>query len=189
MRIIAGKWKGKTIKVPCDGTRPSTDRTRQAIFSLLQNVTEGAVVLDLFAGSGALALESLSRGASEAVAVESDRSACHVIQSNANSLGCGQLKILQRSVIEFLRKGTPQVKFSLVFADPPYENEFQGSLLQQTIEHPNLTKHLSADALFIAESPKTLSPAELDTLPDYWNVVAQRNYGKSHLTILRHTLE
>lgn len=189
MRIISGTWKGKSIKVPNEGTRPSTDRTRQALFNMLQHVIEDATVLDLYAGSGALSLECLSRGATKAVAVDTDRIACMTIKQNARALGCETISVLQRPVLDHLAKGARYDTFSLVFADPPYENDFSTSELKKVLTHENLESLLSPEAFFIAESPKEISPKELESLPDYWKVIAQRSYGKSFITILKRTSE
>ena len=149
MRIISGIWKGKTILSPSEGTRPSTDRTRQALFSILQNVTEGASVLDLFAGSGSLGFESLSRGAKKVVAVENDRISCRVINKNSRSLKAENYDLLQRDVLSYLDSPTAQ-KFDLIFADPPYEKDFSDSLLLAVLSHPcwqqRATRHAIRDA-------------------------------------------
>lgn len=186
MRIIAGQWKGKSLVVPREGTRPSTDRTRQALFSILQNVTEGAQVLDLYAGSGALALECLSRGARSAVAVDSERVACSLMQRSSRALGTSSLTVTQSEVLPFLTRSKGQA-FDLVFADPPYERDFSGSQLQQALCHPNLPSLLAPEALFIAESPRPLTENELSELPAYWELLKARKYGKSSITVFRHT--
>ena len=185
MRIISGIWKGKTITVPQEGTRPSMDRTRQALFNMLQHVVEGANVLDLYAGSGALALESLSRGATVATCVENDKNAVRVIQQNASSLGCSTLQATQLEVEKFLST-TKQANISLIFADPPYEKNFLDSQLFQALNHEALPDLMKENALFIAESPKKLSESDLKTLPGYWTVLTQRKYGKSFITVFEY---
>jgi len=186
MRIIAGIWKGKTIQSPNEGTRPSTDRTRQALFSILQNVTEEARVLDLFAGSGALGLEALSRGAKKVIAVESDRTSCRVITRNTRSLGAKNYTSLQRDVLAYLDTPSSE-QFDLIFADPPYEKDFSDSLLLSVLSHPCWEQRASAQAYFITESPQDLTKTGL--IPACWSVVTKRNYGKCHITVLQRISE
>ena len=120
MRIIAGEAKGRRLAAPRRGTRPFTGRAKEAVFSSLHARIGGAAVLDLFAGSGALGLEALSRGAESAVFVEQDRDAITAISSNVDAVGLGGT-IVQRDVVAFLRSdgGT----YDLVFVDPPYAFE------------------------------------------------------------------
>lgn len=126
MRIVGGNLKGRNLSAPPGrSTRPTSDRVREAVFNvLLHGVAgfdiEGARVLDLFAGSGALGLEALSRGAKFALFVEEDASARGVIRENAESLGVlGQTKIWRRDATR-LGPCAPTPPFDLVFADPPY---------------------------------------------------------------------
>ena len=123
MRIIAGEARGRQISAPRgQHTRPTLDRVRENIFNMIQNDVPGSIVLDLFAGSGALSLEALSRGASRAVMVDSDRNACKVQTENTSALGySGKVKQYQadwRTAVSDLRK--EKAVFDLVFLDPPY---------------------------------------------------------------------
>jgi len=120
-RIVAGQAGGRRLAVPPQGTRPTSDRAREGLFNTLSVELElsGARVLDLFAGSGAVGLEALSRGAAEAVLVESDRRACAVIEANIHTLGLPGAIVRQASVAGYLATGTDG-PFDLVFADPPY---------------------------------------------------------------------
>lgn len=119
-RIVAGSAGGQRIQVPATGVRPTSDRVREALFSLLtaRGVLEDAAVLDLYAGSGALGLEALSRGALTATLVERDPRACAVIQTNARTTGLRGALVRRASVPTFLRRATDTV--DLVFVDPPY---------------------------------------------------------------------
>jgi 16S rRNA (guanine966-N2)-methyltransferase len=128
-RIIAGRAGGRVIKVPASGTRPTTNRVRQAVFSQLEArlggpaAWAGLVVADLYAGSGAYALEALSRGAARAVLVESGPAAARVAAANASALGFGgQVKVAASTVDRalaggFLARAAP---FDIVFLDPPW---------------------------------------------------------------------
>ncbi len=181
MRIISGQWKGQSLLSPSEGTRPSTDRTRQALFSILQNVVENTTVLDLFAGSGSLSLECLSRGAKNAVAVEIDRKSCTVINKNVRNLQASNYEVFQREAINFLNSPSVQ-KFNLIFADPPYEKQFPGSQLEAVLSHPAWKEKAEPGAYFIAESPQDLS----QLVPDPWELVTNRKYGKCHITVLQY---
>lgn len=120
MRIIAGKWRSRVIAAPpTPSTRPTADRTRETLFSMLASRLgsfEDLVVADLFAGSGALAFEALSRGAGNATLVETDAAARKTILANAAALGA-EVKLLAGSALKLPPVATP---FDLIFADPPY---------------------------------------------------------------------
>ena len=128
MRIIAGEHRGRVLKAPKgDGTRPTTDRVRESLMSMLASARggfEGAVVLDAFAGSGALALEALSRGADRACLVERDGAAAKVVEANVRLLGYGpdRARVRRADVLKAVvpSVGTP---YDLVFLDPPYAVE------------------------------------------------------------------
>lgn len=128
MRIIAGEHRGRVLKAPKgDGTRPTTDRVRESLMSMLASARggfEGAVVLDAFAGSGALALEALSRGAGRACLVERDGAAAKVVEANARLLGYGPDRALVRRA-DVLKAGAPRMgePYDLVFLDPPYATD------------------------------------------------------------------
>lgn len=124
-RIIAGQWKGRTLKVPPSVTRPTSSRVREAIFSSITHQLETfdeIRVLDLYAGSGALGLEAISRGAEFATFVDSDRNACDCVKGNAQQLGARNLSVVQNSVAKFLAPETDanSMRSDLVFIDPPY---------------------------------------------------------------------
>lgn len=119
MRVVAGALKSRALKAPKgSSTRPTSDRVRESLFAVLGDV-EGIRVLDLYSGSGALAIEALSRGASSAVCVESNRQAAAIIAENRDALGLGKrLEVIGRKV-EAARVAGP---FELVLADPPWAN-------------------------------------------------------------------
>jgi len=114
--------KGRRLAPPADGTRPTSDRTREALFNALATQLEldGARVLDLYAGTGAVGLEALSRGVAEAVLVESNRAAQAVLRRNVETVGLPGATVVGRSVASYL-KAAPEQPFDLVFADPPYD--------------------------------------------------------------------
>jgi 16S rRNA (guanine966-N2)-methyltransferase len=135
MRVIAGTLGGRTLVAPRGrGTRPTSDRVREAVFSILGPV-EGARVLDLFAGSGALAIEALSRGASEATLVDSSSAAIAAARRNLEALGLAA-EIRQQAVLPFLRNARAEGRdYDLVFLDPPYRHASSlGSELAAALE-------------------------------------------------------
>jgi 16S rRNA (guanine966-N2)-methyltransferase len=124
MRIIAGSRKGHRIDAPKGrATRPTSDRVRENVFNLVQAWVEDAVVLDLFAGSGAMGIESLSRGAERAVLVESKVDACRVIERNLEKLRLTGAQVVCNDVTRFLAADTRA--YDLIFCDPPYD-EYAG---------------------------------------------------------------
>ena len=121
-RIISGEARGRKIKVPPEGTRPTSDRAREGLFSSLQVRFgfAGQNVLDLFAGSGALGLEAASRGAAEVVLVENDQQAVEIIRYNAGVVGHPNVHIEPVKASTYVARA-PREHFTMVLADPPYE--------------------------------------------------------------------
>ena len=129
MRVIAGELGGRRLRVPRgDGTRPTADRAREGLFSSLQSLLDldGAQVLDLYAGSGALGIEALSRGAGGATFVEQDPAAAAVIEANVAALGLVGARVVTSAVEAFL--AGPPHPFDLVLADPPYDHDVAPAL-------------------------------------------------------------
>ena len=122
LRVVAGRWRGRTLRAPRGlAVRPTTDRVREAIFAILGERVAGAKVLDLFAGTGAMAIEALSRGASEAVLVESSPPAAGVLKANLASVGASSAVCLSMDYRKALRRLAARGEtFSLAFLDPPY---------------------------------------------------------------------
>lgn len=181
-RIIAGTLGGRRITVPPKGTRPTTDRVREALFSRLDhaNILRGAQVLDLFAGSGALGLESLSRGAAAATFVESAPQAARVLQANIQELGMGgRAALVRERVLPFLRRGSPSSKADLVFIDPPYDIP-RGDLADVL---GALEGALSPDATVVVEWS---TRAPIPDWPHFLTAVARKQYGDTVLHYAEH---
>jgi 16S rRNA (guanine966-N2)-methyltransferase len=121
MRIVGGTAKGRRLRVPRRGTRPTSERVREALFNSLRGMVEleGSRVLDLFAGTGAVGLEALSRGAAGVVFVESDRATCEVLRRNVEAVGLAGATVRCTRADTALAGGTAE-PYHLVFADPPY---------------------------------------------------------------------
>ena len=128
-RIIAGVARGRRLAAPRGlGTRPTSEKVRGAVFNLLGQFFEGGAVLDLYAGTGALALEALSRGCERAVCVEADRAAAEIVRKNAESCGFGERVEVVRGRVEQAASRLPAGTFDLVFIDPPYSSGPEAAL-------------------------------------------------------------
>jgi 16S rRNA (guanine966-N2)-methyltransferase len=175
VRVIAGELGGRRLVTPRgSSTRPTADRVREALFSMLGDVS-GTRVLDLYAGSGALAIEALSRGASEAVLVDSSRDAVEAIRTNFRELGIDGV-VHRRDATKWLAGAAGGGAFDLVFADPPYDSAVRvGPLLAERLP-PLLTQ----DAVIVTESDKR-APLELP-----FPLLRERTYGDTRIAIHRH---
>lgn len=179
-RIIAGEFGGRSLAVPKSGTRPTTDRVREAIFSRLDHadVLRGAVVLDLFAGSGALGFEALSRGAERATFVESGAPAAAVIKDNVRTLGVGgRAQVAKEKAALFLTRATGP--YDLVLIDPPYDLP----AAEVSAVLAALVPQLAADATVVFEWAKRAEPP---TWPDALEVVATKEYGETVVHYAEH---
>jgi 16S rRNA (guanine966-N2)-methyltransferase len=174
VRIVAGSRRGHRIDAPKGVvTRPTGDRVREAAFSLIGPV-EGSAVLDLFAGSGALGLEALSRGAASCVFVERDRAAARVIQANLEKLRLAGAVVVARDVVSALATERDCGRtYDLVLADPPYaEWETHALVLGRLV--PEV---LAPDGLVVVETAAAVEPA----LP--LDHVTSRRYGSARITV------
>ncbi|MCX6868014.1 MAG: 16S rRNA (guanine(966)-N(2))-methyltransferase RsmD [Verrucomicrobia bacterium] len=178
MRIIAGSAGRIAIKVPAVVARPTTDFVRQAIFSILGACVSNTRVLDLFAGSGAIGLEALSRGATSCVFVDDQRQACSVITDNLAKTGLDGGRVVKADAAAFLKRDT--ATYDLIFADPPYwhhhgDKDHLGDLLQSGL----LAPRLAPGGWFIAEiSAHQPSPAAAGL-----TLTNRREYGGSAILL------
>jgi 16S rRNA (guanine966-N2)-methyltransferase len=184
MRIIAGSAGGITIKVPDSVARPTTDRVREALFSMLGDAVENARVLDLYAGSGALGLEALSRGAREAVFIEQNSQACAIISDNIKRSRLSAGRVMKGEVTSTLRRLAQSGEhFDLIFADPPYAKKpgdtDHGKVLLNSDSLRNL---LAPDGWFMLE---TMVTKRADDAMPQWTVVRDRAYGSTRILILQ----
>ena len=169
MRIIAGSRKGHSIAAPKGlDTRPTSDRTREAAFNIVAPWVEDADVLDLFAGSGAMGLEALSRGAARAVFVEADPAACRTIERNLDKLG---LRGEVRCADVLAAIATERRRFDLVFCDPPYAQRDHEALARY------LPRLLADDGLLVFETAAKVEP-ELPLTKR-----TSRRYGAARITL------
>ncbi len=150
LRIIGGRWRGRRLRFPSvDGLRPTGDRIRETLFNWLAPEIVGARCLDLFAGSGALGLEALSRGAADVLLVERDRAATACLRDNLALLGADTgARVIQEDALNWLRRGNPEAAFELVFVDPP----FAGDLWQAVVDALESGNWLADSASIYVES-------------------------------------
>jgi 16S rRNA (guanine966-N2)-methyltransferase len=166
------------LSVPGRGVRPTMDRVKAAIFSMLGNRVVEARVLDLFAGAGGLAIEALSRGAASALFVERDREAARAIERNLARARL-EAKVRVQDVFDFLRHATGE--FDIMFADPPYERTAErASFTELLLENERIPQLLAPDGIFILEK----RPDEHASMPNAWAVEKSRRYGATEVLLL-----
>jgi 16S rRNA (guanine966-N2)-methyltransferase len=181
MRVIAGSAGGVRLAVAKRGVRPTMDRVKAAIFSSLGETIIGARVLDLFAGSGALGIEALSRGAASAIFIEEDCQSAEMIERNlAKTKLRGRVR--HQNVFEFIRQRSNAEKFQIIFADPPYEKAHRGeSDAEKLLNNESLPQLLEPNGIFVLEKRPT------DALPQtkLWRVIRQKTYGATEVLFLQ----
>ena len=180
MRIIAGSARGRAIVAPPgEKTRPTQDHVRESLFNIIRWDVQEARVLDLFAGTGALSLEALSRGAKEAVLIDMDRDACNAIRKNMETSRLGdQCRLIARDYRQAMdalaREGQ---KFDLVFIDPPYRMENTGEMCAELMDKGLLAHSF----LIVVEHKRGMAPL-LDLRFDAFDL---RKYGDTEITFVR----
>lgn len=178
MRVITGKARGIQLKTP-EGmlTRPTADRVKEALFSIINFDIPNAVVLDLFGGTGQLGIEALSRGAKRAVFVDAREEACRLIRENLSRTKLTQESVVVRSdYMQYLNRCTEQ--FSIIFLDPPYAETY----LENAIKRITEIDILQSDGIIVAERPVG---KELPWEFDGYQRSKDYKYGKTLLTIYR----
>jgi len=184
MRIIGGKYKGKRIKsLPKRSDtkllRPTTDRVKESVFSILNNYLEGVKFLDLFAGTGNVGIEAISRGAGKVIFVENDKRFCNLIRENLKKLGVEREKYeiicddYTSAIKKLAKRGE---KFDFIYADPPYEKGYYTRIVNM-IKNFDL---LDEDGLLILEEPKNTPFLPED---EKW-IVERRGYGTTLVTFI-----
>ena len=182
MRVIAGAAGGIRLDVPKSGdVRPTMDRVKAAIFSSLGEEIIGANVLDLFAGTGALGIEALSRGAASALFVEESSAAVAAVERNlarTNLRG----SVRKQEVFAFLRSAQGRDPFRIIFADPPYEKTKAGGVFtQMLLESVELAEILQPAGTFVLEK----RPSEKMPATPLWEVIRERKYGATEVLFLQ----
>jgi len=180
MRIISGTSKGRKLVTPrSQSLRPTSDRVKESIFNILQDEIVGKVVLDLFAGTGNLGIEALSRGAKKTIFVEKGRQALRLIQRNLTQFGLEERseilpKDANRAIGILKQKGE---SFDLILMDPPY----QKGLIQKTLMKLNSHQIYHKDSILVIEHNRR---EPLSTVMDGWNLIRQRRIGDTLISFL-----
>jgi 16S rRNA (guanine966-N2)-methyltransferase len=178
LRIIGGRWRGRRLKVPdLPGLRPTPDRVRETLFNWLAPRIEGARCLDLFAGTGALGLEALSRGAARVVLVEREFQALKALRAHVSALGAeGLAQVVEADALRWLER--PAEPFDVVFLDPP----FSRGLISPVVERLGSGPWLAPEARIYLETEAAL---EVPPLPSGWMLHRSRRAGsvRYHLAV------
>jgi 16S rRNA (guanine(966)-N(2))-methyltransferase RsmD len=180
MRIIAGTLKGRRLNPPANlPVRPTTDMARESLFNILNNYVEyeECSVMDLFSGTGAVAIEFVSRGAKEVTAIDINNACTEYIKSEARRLDLSNLHVVRADVFDLLKRANR--KFDIVFADPPYSLDGLSTLPDLVFER----EVLSEDGIFILEHPREYS---FEEHPRFWQ---HRNYGKVNFSFFAMKIE
>lgn len=171
LRIIGGEWRSRKVSfIEVDGLRPTPDRVRETLFNWLAPYIEGAHVLDVYAGSGALSLEALSRGAASAVMVDINPMVIKQLTSQLNALGCNTARLVNQSGLTLLQSKASQ-QFDVVFLDPP----FRKGMLQETCQLLTDNGWLADQAWVYAESE--LPPSQI-LLSNNWRLHREKKAGQ-----------
>jgi 16S rRNA (guanine966-N2)-methyltransferase len=179
LRVIAGSAGGRRLVAPKGGARPTTDRLKEALFASLGRRVDGASVLDLYAGSGALAIEALSRGAAHAVLVDRDAAAEAAVHANLSTTGFTDVATFVRSpVATFLRAQPRWGRFDLVLLDPPYDAP--AADVARVLEQLAPSIWLAEGATVVLERPRGGEPV---ALPEGWGIEKERAYGDTLLVV------
>lgn len=183
MRVIAGKYKGRLLKtVPDNSVRPATSKVKGAIFNVMQSRVDWtqSVVLDLYAGSGSVGIEALSRGAKKVVFVDNSRNALHFLKMNLEAIDAiSSSQVIYGNVNDFLHSGSK--KYNVVFADPPYA-------LEQLRELPTMIfqSNIIADGGYLIIEHPTRLIFQPSTL---WKIAVQKIYGSTSVSFFQHSTQ
>lgn len=170
LRIIGGQWRGRRLSFPeVPGLRPTPDRVRETLFNWLAPLISGARCLDLFAGSGALGFEALSRGAAQVVLVDNQPEVIKQLKANLALLQAESAEVIRAKAMAYLNG--PALPFDVVFLDPPYQTDWLPSCIERLEQGGWLTAH----AWIYLEAP---AKAGLPTLPKNWRVVRSKTAGE-----------
>ena len=180
MRVIAGSVGGIQLEVPKQGIRPTMDRVKAAIFSSLADHVVNARVLDLFAGTGGLGIEALSRGAASALFIDQDRQSIAAIENNlAKTKLEGDVR--QRDVFEFLQRASDLERFDLILADPPYEQTEEGErFTEKLLTSESLARLLQPNGVFVLEK----RPSEKLPESPLWQITRRKAYGATEVLFM-----
>lgn len=170
LRIVAGNWRSRLLDIAAvEGLRPTSERIRETLFNWLAPRVQGARCLDLFAGTGALGLEALSRGARSAVFVEKSRDAARQLQQNIDLLGATGASICRMTAADYLRQH-PRERFDIVFLDPPFADDLLAETCRLLADHELLARKA---LVYLEMNRGQAAPA----LPEGWQVSRNKTAG------------
>ena len=179
MKILSGKYKGRNLDgFDIDGTRPTMDRVKESLFGTIQNYVDESIVLDLFSGSGNLGLEALSEGAKYAYLVDCNHKAVRAINKNITTIGIKDVEVLNMDYKKALNYfNDKQIKFDLIFLDPPYNTNY----IEESLKLISTYDLLNDQGLIVCESDK------LDRIvyPDNYKAVKDKKYGDKYIVLLK----
>jgi len=180
VRIIAGEYRSRKLEFPnLEGLRPTADRVRETLFNWLQDRIQGETCLDLFAGSGALGFESLSRGAIQVDFIEKNIYAVRALRANTQNLDAKNANVYCADGIEWLHNNAQSTnRYGIVFLDPP----FKGELLKQAIQMLESANILREDGLIYVEQEKQ---SIIDVVPDNWEEVKSKKAGSVQFSLYK----
>ncbi|MBU1926638.1 MAG: 16S rRNA (guanine(966)-N(2))-methyltransferase RsmD [Gammaproteobacteria bacterium] len=178
LRIVAGQWRGRKIQfIDAEGLRPTPNRVKETLFNWVAPMIQEATILDIFAGSGSLGFESLSRGAKKVIFVEINPKAIKQLKSNCELLRCqDRIELLHMRAEDYLEK--TQETFDLIFLDPPYHHH----LIEPCAEIISRRKLLNPGGYLYIESEYAI---ETEKLPGQWEIKKQKKAGQVHYQLLR----
>lgn len=186
MRITGGINRGRVVKMPSAGVvRPTQDSVREALFSMLREIVPDSVFLDLFAGTGAVGLDAKSRGAAEVIWVERDKRVAAVLEDNIKTI-CGSMdgaQLVRADAIQWLTRPSGRKRYITIgFADPPYTTEEKSDGIDELLAAVAKSEIMIERGVFVVEQ-RLGSPMPL--LPENWEMISERKYGKTRLCLLR----
>jgi 16S rRNA (guanine966-N2)-methyltransferase len=171
LRIVAGNWRSRLLQIIDEpGLRPTSERIRETLFNWLRPVTDGAHCLDLFAGTGALGIEALSRGAAHVVFVEKSAKPAAAIRNNLDELQAASAEVIQRDAMDYLRNADPE-PFDIVFLDPPFDSD----MLSEACSILQKRGLLAENAVVYLERSKS---RDKPALPEGWAITHEKVAGK-----------
>lgn len=179
MKVISGLYKGRRIEgFDIDGTRPTMDRVKESLFSMIQNNIRDSIILDLFSGSGNLGIEALSNGAKYAYLVDKNFKAIDTINKNIKNIGINNCRIIKddyKSALLYFKDNN--IKFDLIFLDPPYKTDYIEKSINLIVEYDLLNK----DGLIIVEN----NSIDRIVYPEKFVCVKNKKYGDKWVVILK----
>lgn len=181
LRVISGKYRGKKLLLPPHQiTRPMRDMVKEALFSIIDFVLPKSVVLDVFSGSGSIAIEAVSRGAMKVICIENNAQAREVLQENVNNLKIRNIEIINRDALDYV-EANRGLKFDIIFLDPPFKNY---ELLNKVISSIGANELLQTNGYIVLQTDNPLKIF----LPPKLTIQKHKKYGINHILIITNNL-